>query len=137
MAANRPIHNTIMIIAALLTGLTDLITYVSLRKQNRKVSQQSQGGNRALQQEFLKTVLIVTFIEIFTLVPASFFGLVDGLSYGSDPTDVVFIIVIQMYWLNFTINPLFYVWGLKSYRRHSVWFFVGKGDRNTVCKYRF
>ena len=92
-----------------------LITYVTLRMQKKYFSQQSQCQNRALQQQFLKTIIIVALIEIFTIVPPSVGGLVNFFSRGGDST-VENAVFFQMYCLNFAINPFLYIWRLKNYR---------------------
>ena len=109
------IYNSIFIIVALLSGLIYLITYVTLRKQKKYFSQQSRCQNRALQQQFFKTIIIVALIQIFTIVPPSVGGLVNFFSRGGDST-VENGVFFQMYCLNFAINPFLYIWRLKNYR---------------------
>jgi hypothetical protein len=108
------IYHTIMVLFTLLTGLIYLITYFSLRKQRRDIAGQRQSRNRS-QHEFLKTITMVAFIQILTMVPENVRGLLESLSYQSDLTAQV--ILFQMYCLNFAINPFLYFWRLKNYRR--------------------
>ena len=110
------IFHTIFITFAVLTGLIYLITYFSLRKQGRDISQQRDSRNQSLQKDFLKTITIVAFIQILTLVPENIRGLMHGLSLGGD-SSFTEVILFQIYCLNFAINPFLYFWRLKNYRR--------------------
>ena len=110
------IYNVIFIAVALLSGSVYLITYVSLRRQEGKISQQIRGQNRTLKREFLKTIIIIAFIQIFTLVPPSIGGLVYFFQSTGTPA-IIHTILFQMYSMNFAINPFLYVWRLTNYRR--------------------
>ena len=110
------IYYTIFCMVSLLTGLIYIVTYLSLRKQGRDISEHEQYRNRTLQQKFLKTIIIVAFIQIFTLVPTSVGGLIfHFLNVGK--FTAVRLIFRQMYVLNFAINPFLYICRLKNYRR--------------------
>ena len=64
------IYDTIFIVIPLVTGLITLIyilTYFSLKKQEQNIYEQNRSRNRALQEEFLKTIIIVAFIQILTM----------------------------------------------------------------------
>ena len=121
------IYNAIFITVALLTAILYLITYLSLRRQERDISQQGQCQNRTLKQEFLKTITIVALIQILTLLPAnlcSLFGL--QYRYGNGNPEKIMIPILQMYWLNFALNPFLYIWRLKNYRRSFCLIFCRK-----------
>ena len=109
------IYDTIFIVISLVTGLIYVLTYLSLRKQRQNISEQNRSRNRALQEQFLKTIIIVAFIQILTMVPLSIFTLVHGWSksFGS----VLKLVVYPMYVLNFAINPFLYIWRLRNYRQ--------------------
>ena len=110
------IYDTIFIVISLVTGLIYVLTYLSLRKQRRSISKQNQlSQSRPLQEEFLKTIIIVTFIQILTMVPLSIFSLVHGWSNSFN--SVLKLVVYPMYFLNFAINPFLYVWRLRNYRQ--------------------
>ena len=106
----------VCITVSLLTGLIYLVTFFSLRKQGRNIAQHGQCRNQTLQQEFLKTITIVAFIQIFTLLPTTIAGFIEFL-WHSDHSSIVKVMFYQMYWLNFSINPILYIWRLKNYRR--------------------
>ena len=111
---DNKIYDAIFIIIAVVSSLIYVLIYFSLRRQQRDISQQSRSRNRALQEEFVKTIMIVAFIQIFTLVPTS----VHGLIYGWSPdSSVVNLIFFEMYFVNFAINPFLYIWRLKIYRK--------------------
>ena len=112
------IYFTIFITFASLTGLIYLVTFFSLRKQQRNITQHCrQGRNQTLQQEFLKTIIIVAFIQIFTLLPTTIAGLINILLILDADSSIVGKILYQLYLLNFAINPCVYMWRLKNYRR--------------------
>ena len=75
---DHKINDATFIIIAVITSLIYVSIYFSLRKQRRDISQQNHSGNRALQEEFVKTIMIVGFIQIFTLVPTSGYWLIHG-----------------------------------------------------------
>jgi hypothetical protein len=75
-----------------------VLIYFSLRREQRHISQQSRSRNRALQEEFVKTIMIVAFIEIITLVPTSVYALIYR---WSDDFSVVNLIFFEMYLINF------------------------------------
>jgi ABC-type Fe3+ transport system permease subunit len=108
------IHDAIFIIIAVVTSLIYVLIYFSLRKQRRDISQQNRSRNRALQEEFVKTIMIVAFIQIFTLVPTSVYALIYR---SSEDFSVVYLIFFEMYLINFAINPFLYIWRLKNYRK--------------------
>ena len=114
---DEKVYNVTLIIVALLSVTIYIITYISLRKHERHISQRSQCQNRALQREFLKTILIVATIQIVTLVPPNVFNLVKVTWYRSTHENVVHVVMTQMYSLNFAINPFLYMWRLQNYRR--------------------
>ena len=109
---------SILIAVALLTALIYLVTFFSLRKQGRNITRHGrQGRNQILQQEFLKTIIIVAFIQIFTLLPTTIAGLISMLLFLEADTSIIVKILYQLYVLNFAINPYLYMWRLKNYRR--------------------
>jgi uncharacterized membrane protein len=111
---DNKIHDATFIIIAVVTSLIYVIIYFSLRREQGHISQQSRSRNRALQEEFVKTIMIVAFIEIFTLVPKSVYALIYR---WSDDFSVVNLIFFEMHLINFAINPLLYIWRLKNYRK--------------------
>ena len=116
---DKKIYLVTFIVVALLSGLIYLLTYVSLRRHERHISEQNQCQNRSLQREFLKTIFIVAIVQIITIIPANIYALVEHLlSYLSNHEKaVVEVVIIQLYFLNFAINPFLYMWRLKNYRR--------------------
>jgi ABC-type Fe3+ transport system permease subunit len=111
---DNKIYDAIFIIIAVVSSLIYVLIYFSLRRQQRDISQQSRSRNRALQEEFVKTIMIVAFIQIFTLVPTSVHGLIYGWSRDSSVVNLIFF---EMYFVNFAINPFLYIWRLKNYRK--------------------
>ena len=109
------IYDAIFIVIPLVTGLIYVLTYFSLRKQGQNISEQNRSRNRALQEQFLKTIIIVAFIQILTMVPLSIFTLVHGWSKSF--SSVLKLVVYPMYVLNFAINPFLYIWRLRNYRQ--------------------
>ena len=113
-------HITFIIIASV-TFFIYLITFFSLKKRGREISQQeNQSQNRVLQEAFLKTIMIVTLVQISTLFPACIDGIHDGWSVArGDLDDLKYedLIFFAMYCLNFSINPFLYLWRLKNYRQ--------------------
>jgi hypothetical protein len=116
------IYLMIYIIVPSLSRLIYLVTFFALRKQGRDISQHGQFRNRTLQQEFLKTIIVVAFIQFFTLVPTTIAALISVVTdspsgrLDGDST-IVRVISYQVYFLNFAINPFLYIWRLKNYRR--------------------
>ena len=110
---DNKINDATFIIIVVITSLIYVLIYFSLRKQRRDISQQKSSRNRALQEEFVKTIMIVAFIQIFTLVPTSVHGLIHGWSRDSSVINLIFF---EMYFINFAINPFLYIWRLKNYR---------------------
>ena len=92
------IYDAIFIIIAVVTSLIYVLIYFSLRRQQRHISQQSRLRNRALQEAFVKTIMIVAFIQFFTLVPKSVYALIYR---WSDDFSVVYLIFFEMYLINF------------------------------------
>ena len=120
-SADYKIYHIIFIIVASVTFCIYAVTYFSLKRQGREISQQqSQSQSRVLQEAFLKTIMIVTFIQISTLFPACIDGLYDGWSVSTGDLDecpIGGLILFLMYCLNFSMNPLLYIWRLKNYRQ--------------------
>jgi hypothetical protein len=69
-------------IIAMVSSL-NVVTYFSLRKHGRGISQQNQTRDRAFREEFVKTIIIVAFIQILTLIPAYIGAMVIGCSKSS------------------------------------------------------
>lgn len=104
------------IIIPWLTGIIYGKTYHSLRKEGRILSQQNRAQRQIhTQEKFLKTIIIVTFVQISALVPTTMYFLASGSSKESGP--VIKFVFFQMYCLNFAINPFLYVWRLRNYRK--------------------
>ena len=110
------IYNAMYFIIAMVSSLIYAVTYFSLKKHGRDISQQNQSRDRALR-EFVKTIIIVAFIQILTLVPAYIAVMVTGCSKSSSALPSLRFIVFQMYCLNFAINPFLYIWRLRNYRQ--------------------
>ena len=108
------VYDTFFISFTILTGFIYLRTYFSLKRQRREMRRQNQSRSGAMEKMFLKTIMIVAFIQIFTLVPVSVFGLVVGWSFGNLFPNMI---VLLMYHLNFAVNPFLYLWRLKNYRQ--------------------
>jgi hypothetical protein len=70
-------------IIAMVSSLIYVVTYFSLRKHGRGISQQNQTRDRAFREEFVKTIIIVAFIQILTLIPAYIGAMVIGCSKSS------------------------------------------------------
>ena len=116
---DRLIFVTVFLTFSLVTFFIYILIYFTLKRRERVISQQqSQSGNRVLQEAFLKTIMIVAFVQIVTLVPVCITDLVGnhvGRSSGGE-FSTVGLIVFEMYCLNFALNPLLYLWRLKKYR---------------------
>ena len=112
---DNKIYNTLFVIIAMVTSLIYVTTNFSLRKQGRGI-QQNQSRDRALREEFLKTIIMVAFIQILTLVPESVRSIVTSGSKSSDVSSLE-LLVFQLYCLNFAINPILYIWRLRNYRQ--------------------
>ena len=110
---DNKIYDATFIIIAVVTSLMYVLIYFSLRKKQQDISEQNRSGNRALQEAFVKTIMIVAFIQIFTLVPSSVYCLING--WGNE-FSVVNLIFFEIYFVNFAINPFLYIWRLKNYR---------------------
>jgi uncharacterized membrane protein len=104
----------VFIVISLVTGFIYVSTYFSLKKQGRNISQGNRSQSRAFQEKFLKTIMIVAFIQVFTLAPSSVYGLIRGWSGGFS---IAGYLVFAMYFLNFSINPFVYIWRLRNYRQ--------------------
>ena len=113
---DRLIYATIVMIFASVTFGIYILTYFTLKRREREISQQqSQSQNRVLQKSFLKTIMIVAFVQILTLLPISIQDFVDG--HASSPlSSIVGFITFEMFCLNFAMNPLLYTLRLKNYR---------------------
>ena len=111
---DNKMYEAIFIIIAVVTSLIYVSIYFSLRKQRRDIPQENRSRSRTLQEEFVKTIMIVAFIQIFTLVPTSVYALI--FDWSDDPSVVNFIF-LEMYFINFAINPFLYIWRLKNYRK--------------------
>ena len=121
---DRIIYNTIFIVFTSVTFLIYILTYLSLKKRGQEISQrQTQSGNRVAEKAFLKTIMIVAFVQILTLAPACIYGLVQDswsvsdIDGDSDDFSVKNLILLEMYALNFAVNPFLYLWRLKNYRK--------------------
>ena len=109
---DRLIFVTVFLTFSLVTFFIYILIYFTLKRREREISQQqSQSGNRVLQEAFLKTIMIVAFVQIVTLVPVCITELVDnhvGRSSGGE-FSTVGLIVFEMYYLNCALNPLLYL----------------------------
>ena len=122
---DRLIYEIVFMIFLSVTFFIYTLTYFTLKKREREISQQqSQSRNRILQQAFLKTIMIVAFVQFLTLVPACIQGMVN--SWSSTEFSIVDYIVYELYCLNFALNPFLYVWRLKNYRETFRLLFCGK-----------
>ena len=108
------ILDAVFVVISLVTGLIYVLTYYSLKKQERDISQENRSQSRAFQQQFVKTIMIVALIQVLTLVPSSLHGLIHG---WSDYSSVEGLIFFEMYFVNFSINPFVYLWRLGKYRK--------------------
>ena len=118
------IYDVVFIVVASVTALIYVITYFSLKKQGRRFSQRSRSQKLSLQENFLKTIMIVAFIQFFALVPASVYALVNGWSLDDYP--IAWLTISQIHFLNFSINPFVYVWRLRNYRQTFLLIFCKK-----------
>ena len=107
------IYDAVFIIIALVTVLIYALTYFSLKKQQRGLSQHNRSRNRALQEEFVKTIMIVAFVQLLTLIPPSVYGVISAWQENS----VIAMMILALYLLNFSINPFLYIWRLRNYRQ--------------------
>ncbi len=107
------IYDAVFIIIALVTVLIYALTYFSLKKQQRGISQHNRSRNRALQEEFVKTIMIVAFVQLLTLIPSSVYGVICSWQKFS----VIATMTVVLYLLNFSINPFLYIWRLRNYRQ--------------------
>ena len=112
---NRIMFDAVFITIALVTGLIYVLTYFSLKRQGRNISQENRSQSRAYQEQFVKTIMIVAFIQVFTLVPASVYGLIHGWSV--DVFSIKGLLFFEMYFVNFSVNPFLYIWRLRNYRQ--------------------
>ena len=115
------IYHIIFVIIASVTSFIYVVTYFSLKKRERDISQlQSRSQNRILQETFLKTIMIVAFVQTSTIFPAVIDGIDDGWSVSRgdlDDFEIEDLIFFAMYCLNFSVNPSLYLWRLKNYRQ--------------------
>ena len=108
-------YETVFIVISLVTSIMYGTAHISLTKEGQNIVQQNRSqGQVHIQKEFLKTILIVVFIQILTMVPPSVIHLVHNTSQDLSVVQTVFF---QMFCLNFAINPVLYVWRLKNYRQ--------------------
>ena len=119
---DRVLFNATFIVIASVTFFIYIFTYISLKKRGREISQQrTQSRNRVSEEEFLKTIIIVAFVQIITLAPTCIDRLITGwsVSYIDDIDNILMenMIFFEMYCLNFAINPFLYIWRLKNYRK--------------------
>ena len=122
---DRLIYDTVFMIFSSATFFIYILTYFTLKTREREISQQqSQSRNRILQQAFLKTIMIVAFVQFLTLVPACIHAMVNSWSFIE--FSIVDYIVYELYFLNFALNPFLYVWRLKNYRETFRLLFCGK-----------
>ena len=76
---DRLIFVTVFLTFSLVTFFIYILIYFTLKRREREISQQqSQSGNRVLQEAFLKTIMIVAFAQIVTLVPVCITELVGN-----------------------------------------------------------
>ena len=120
---NNKIYDATFIIIAVITSLMYVLIYFSLRKKQQDISEQNRSGNRALQEAFVKTIMIVAFNQIFTVVPTSVYCLING---WADDFSVANLILFEIYFVNFAINPFLYIWRLKNYRETFLLIFCRK-----------
>ena len=109
------VYETVFVVVSLATTFIYIITYVSLKRQGRNISGQTQSGRLAAQKQFLKTIMVVAFIQNLTLVPTSMENLIR--IWKGQKELAVIVISFQLFCLNFAINPFLYIWRLKNYRR--------------------
>ena len=108
------VYETVFVVVSLVTTFIYIITYVSLKRQGRNISQQTQSRHQVVQEQFLKTIIIVAFIQNLTTVPTIINNLLHAW-YGYK--DLAELISFQLYCLNIAINPFLYMLRLKIYRR--------------------
>jgi hypothetical protein len=107
-----------------------LASCLSLKKQNHQIiARQHSGENnlaatRAIQlrllneKQFLNTITIVCLILALTVFPAIIYYKVIYLIWP-ELMDLHFTgkIILSLLRVNFTVNPLIYLWRLKNYRK--------------------
>ena len=117
-------------LVVLVLSTVNLSTYLKLKKHSKNIALQNSTESRAqeirtLQQKrFLKTFLLTECIAIICIVP---FGICYQLSAFCNlckASEIVELISIFMFHINFAVNPLIYVTCLPKYRRslHCVYF---------------
>ena len=109
------IYDTMFIVTALITSLIYILTCFSLKKQGRIILQHNRSQKQFLQENFVKTIMVVAFIQFFTLVPAYVNALM--CDWSMKDFSVARLTILQIHFLNFTVNPFVYVWRLRNYQR--------------------
>ena len=103
-------------------------TCKQLTKQSRSLSQlqnnsiecRAQKVRILKEKRFLKTIIIIGFTALVTILPNAIFGqviLFGGHEEESESRGNVDIILFAIWTVNFIINPVLYFWRLPQYRK--------------------
>ena len=116
------------LVITLASGLTYVLTFLSLRKQARRLAaQEDHSGNHSQEarvlkeKEFVKTIIIVCCVTMLTLPPLVIFSQVqltqDPSSSNSKFNKILRCIFTTLFYCNFAVNPFIYIWRLPKYRK--------------------
>ena len=117
-------YPTLCVIVIILSSVMYSSTYHKLKKQSRNMALQNSTEGRAQEirilkeKRFLKTIIIIASIALFSVVPSLAFSLVyNALGLNTSASKVVGAISIFILSLNFALNSLVYIVRLPSYRK--------------------
>ena len=117
-------YPTLCVIVIILSSVMNSSTYHKLKKQSRNMALRNSTAGRAheirilKEKRFLKTIIIIASIALFSVVPSLAFSLVyNALGLNTSASKVVGAISILILSLNFALNPLVYIVRLPSYRK--------------------
>ena len=105
------------------------ITYLTLKKHSKNIARQHSIESRAQEirilkeKKFLKTIILIACIAFFCTVPSMIYFLVnDSLQFSNNSlASVIFHkLLIQIFYINFAVNPLIYVARLPNYPKHFI-----------------
>ena len=110
----------------LLSAVMNAITFSTLKKHSKSIAQQNATDSRAQkirilkEERVLKTIAVIACIAFFCLVPTMiYFPLNDSLKFSENSvaTEVLHKLILQIFYINFAVNPLIYVSRLPNYRK--------------------
>ena len=110
-----------------LYALMYAIMYSTLKKHSKNIfAQQISTESRAQkirilkEKNFLQTIILIAMVSFFCTIPSLiYFQLRDSLHFSADnlTTEILFEILIYIFFINYAVNPLIYVLRLPNYRK--------------------